>query len=52
MTIKQYQNRQWLNQIMTKYGFVPLSAKDTEWWHFTLKDEPFPDAYFNFPVKA
>ena len=24
---------------------------DTEWWHFTLKDEPFPDTYFNFPVK-
>ena len=21
-----------------------------EWWHFTLKDEPYPDTYFNFPV--
>ena len=21
------------------------------WWHFTLKDEPFPDTYFTFPVK-
>ena len=22
-----------------------------EWWHFTLKNEPFPDTYFTFPVK-
>ena len=22
-----------------------------EWWHYTLKNEPFPDTYFNFPVK-
>lgn len=48
VTIKQYQNRQRLNQIMTKYGFIPLN---TEWWHFTLKNEPFIDTYFNFPVK-
>jgi D-alanyl-D-alanine dipeptidase len=27
---------------------IPL---DSEWWHFTLKDEPFPDTYFTFPVK-
>jgi D-alanyl-D-alanine dipeptidase len=24
---------------------------DKEWWHFTLRGEPFPDTYFNFPVK-
>ena len=24
---------------------------DQEWWHFTLKDEPFPETYFNFPVQ-
>jgi D-alanyl-D-alanine dipeptidase len=48
VTIKQYQNRQRLNQIMTKHGFIPLN---TEWWHFTLKNEPFIDTYFNFPVK-
>ena len=29
-------------------GFNPLSS---EWWHFTLRDEPFPDTYFTFPVK-
>jgi zinc D-Ala-D-Ala dipeptidase len=33
---------------MTKRGF---SAYDKEWWHFTLADEPFPDTYFDFPVR-
>jgi len=21
-----------------------------EWWHYTLKGEPYPDTYFDFPV--
>ncbi|MBQ6108562.1 MAG: hypothetical protein IJK97_10170 [Thermoguttaceae bacterium] len=25
---------------------------EEEWWHFTLKDEPYPDTYFDFPVSA
>ena len=29
-------------------GFKPLA---TEWWHFTLKDEPYPDTYFDFPME-
>jgi len=33
---------------MTKRGFRPY---DKEWWHFTLADEPFPDTYFDFPVR-
>lgn len=37
-----------LKNIMIKYGFIPCRR---EWWHFTLKEEPFPDTYFNFPVK-
>ena len=28
-----------------------MKQHDTEWWHFTLRDEPFPDTYFTFPVK-
>ncbi len=32
---------------MLRNGFVPF---DTEWWHFTLRDEPYPDTYFDFPV--
>jgi D-alanyl-D-alanine dipeptidase len=33
---------------MTKRGFKPY---DKEWWHYTLGDEPFPDTYFDFPVR-
>ncbi len=29
-------------------GFVKY---DKEWWHYTLKDEPFPETYFDFPVE-
>jgi D-alanyl-D-alanine dipeptidase len=33
---------------MMRHGFNPFR---TEWWHFTLADEPFPDTYFKFPVR-
>ena len=33
---------------MKKNGFEPL---DTEWWHYTLADEPYPDTYFDFDVE-
>jgi len=23
-----------------------------EWWHFTLRDEPYPETYFEFPVSS
>ena len=48
ITAEQFQNRMILRQAMLRHGF---KAIDSEWWHFTLKDEPFPDTYFNFPVK-
>lgn len=41
-------NRLFLQQIMLKNGFVPYPK---EWWHFTLKKEPFPHTYFNFAVR-
>lgn len=41
-------NRNLLNTVMTRHGFTALPE---EWWHFTLENEPFPDTYFNFPVK-
>lgn len=44
----QRANRMLLQQIMLKHGFSPLKE---EWWHFTLKSEPHPDRYFNFPVQ-
>ena len=45
---EQLQNKFYLQNIMIKHGFVPIKE---EWWHFTLKDEPFPDTYFDFPIK-
>ncbi|RUL76181.1 D-alanyl-D-alanine dipeptidase [Dyella choica] len=41
-------NRRLLQSLMGSAGFVPL---ETEWWHFTLKNEPYPDTYFDFPVR-
>ena len=48
ITAEQFQHRMILRQAMMRHGFKPF---DTEWWHFTLRDEPFPDTYFTFPVK-
>ena len=48
ITKKQKKNRQILHDAMIKAGFKGL---DSEWWHFTLKDEPYPDTYFNFDVE-
>ena len=48
-TKDQYENRMFLQDIMVRGGFEPY---DCEWWHFTLKDEPFPDTYFDFPVST
>ena len=47
ITKSQYDNRMILRNAMLKHGFKPISA---EWWPFTLKDEPYPDTYFTFPV--
>ena len=48
ITEEQYANRMLLREAMLSHGFKPI---DSEWWHFTLSDEPFPDTYFTFPVK-
>lgn len=47
ITEKQINNRMLLREAMISHGFNPL---DSEWWHFTLKDEPYPDTYFDFPI--
>jgi zinc D-Ala-D-Ala dipeptidase len=44
----QRAHRMLLQILMSKHGFEPYPK---EWWHFTLKGEPFPDTYFNFPVQ-
>lgn len=47
LTAEQFNNRMILRRAMMRHGFKPLH---TEWWHFTLENEPFPDTYFTFPV--
>ena len=48
ITPEQFAHRMILRKAMLEHGFKPL---DTEWWHFTLREEPYPDTYFNFPVE-
>lgn len=44
--------RTYLKNVMEQHGFKNYAE---EWWHFTLKNEPFPadkdGSYFNFPVE-
>jgi D-alanyl-D-alanine dipeptidase len=48
ITPAQRAHRMLLQNVMKKHGFEPY---DKEWWHFSLKDEPFPNRYFDFEVK-
>ncbi len=41
-------SRKILAAAMRRGGFTPY---DREWWHFTLRGEPYRDTYFNFPVR-
>ena len=41
-------NRQILREIMEKCGF---DAYEMEWWHYSLKKEPYPNRYFDFLVE-
>lgn len=45
VSYEQMSMRRYLRSKMEEQGFKPL---DDEWWHFTLRDEPFPDQYFDF----
>ena len=48
ITAQQFENRMILRRAMMAHGFKPY---DCEWWHFTLRNEPYPDTYFAFPVR-
>ena len=48
VTPQQKANRLLLKTLMMQAGFQPYQP---EWWHFTLKGEPYRDVYFDFPVK-
>ena len=49
VTEEQYENRMLLRRVMLRNGFQPIGC---EWWHFSLKNEPYPDTYFTFPVSS
>lgn len=40
-------NRKKLCTLMEAHGFENYPK---EWWHFNLKEEPFPNQYFDFPI--
>ena len=48
ITEAQRSNRDLLQKVMQKYNFRNYAY---EWWHFTLRWEPFPDTYFDFEVE-
>lgn len=48
LTPEQRKNRLLLKAVMEKNGFENY---EKEWWHFTLKNEPYPESFFNFPVE-
>ncbi|MCH4551293.1 MULTISPECIES: M15 family metallopeptidase [Aestuariibaculum] len=48
ITEAQKANRMLLQTVMLKHGFRNYPK---EWWHFTLRNEPFPTTYFDFPVE-
>jgi D-alanyl-D-alanine dipeptidase len=45
---KQTANRNILKSAMLNHGFQAYSK---EWWHYSLKKEPFPKQYFNFDIQ-
>ncbi len=48
LTQTQKANRALLHNIMSKHGFRHYPK---EWWHFTLRGEPYKNQYFDFPVE-
>ena len=44
---RPHRNRMRLKRALERRGFEPYA---NEWWHFTLRDEPYPEKYFDFPV--
>ncbi|MFZ1388943.1 MAG: M15 family metallopeptidase [Thiolinea sp.] len=48
LTADQRANRLLLKLIMEGYGFQGFGL---EWWHFTLRHEPYPHQYFDFVVQ-
>lgn len=48
ISTEQAANRQLLKHLMESAGFSNYAM---EWWHYSLVPQPYPDTYFDFPVK-
>ena len=49
VTKEQHKNRMALKKVMEENGFQNYAE---EWWHYTLKEEPFRESYFDFEIRA
>ena len=47
LTVEQKENRRLLKDGIEDAGF---EAYIEEWWHYRLKDEPYPETYFDFEI--
>lgn len=46
--VEQIARRMLLQYVMEQIGdYINYAG---EWWHFTLRNEPYPDTYFNFSI--
>lgn len=45
ITSEQAANRRMLRESMESHGFKSITS---EWWHFTLKEEPYANTFFDF----
>ncbi|MBT8257321.1 MAG: M15 family metallopeptidase [Bacteroidia bacterium] len=48
ISAEQRANRMLLQTVMVKHGFRNYPK---EWWHFTLRNEPYPETYFDFVIR-
>ena len=48
VTQLQQRNRFFLREAMERGGFQNFPK---EWWHYTLRDEPYPNHYWNLPIR-
>lgn len=47
INLNEKSNHLFLKKVMEEYRVKPY---EKEWWHFTPKNEPFPETYFDFPI--
>jgi D-alanyl-D-alanine dipeptidase len=45
---QQRANRMLRSTLMNQAGFAGYRC---EWWHFTLREELYPNIYFDFPMQ-